>query len=157
MDIQSILQRLDMVRPAGEGCWQASCPAHDDSDPSLSIKDSGDKILMYCFAQCSLENITAAIGLTVQDLFRDSGTSGQVYTDGVRVDGEWVSHRKLQERLVEDLTILMLTVGVRVNRRKAGKPEVDEADSEGPDEIAAREILAAHSVIEKLGILYVDG
>jgi len=151
MNVEAILQRLDMVRPAGEGCWQARCPAHDDSDPSLSIKDSGDKVLMYCFAQCSLESITAAIGIEVKDLFQDSQDGRGAYTDGVRLPDKWLSHRKAEELLVEDLTILMLTVGVRVNRRKAGKPEIEPDEDERFNEIGA-----ALSAIETLIAMYVE-
>jgi len=156
MHVEEILQRMDMVRPAGDGCWQARCPAHDDSDPSLSVKDLGDKVLIYCHAQCSLENITAAIGITVPDLFQDSQGGPGAYTDGVRLPDKWISHNKAQERLVEDMTILMLTVGVRVNRRKAGKPEIDPDDSDSMDEITIRETDAAHSVIEILNAMYVE-
>ena len=49
------------------GRWRGSsgtarCPAHDDSHPSLSIKD-GDagRLLLYCYASCSYEDIIAAI------------------------------------------------------------------------------------------------
>ena len=49
------------------GRWHGSygtarCPAHDDTHPSLSIKD-GDagRLLLYCHAGCSYEDIVAAI------------------------------------------------------------------------------------------------
>jgi hypothetical protein len=56
---------------SGEG-WSCRCPAHNDRIPSLSI-DAGDdgQALVYCFAECTPEAITAAVGLTVRDLFPD--------------------------------------------------------------------------------------
>lgn len=36
----------------GSSGWMAHCPAHDDKSSSLSVKDSGDKILVHCFAGC---------------------------------------------------------------------------------------------------------
>lgn len=44
----------------------ACCPAHDDRSPSLSIKDTGEKILFHCFAGCSQnEVIDALVGLGI--------------------------------------------------------------------------------------------
>src|SRR3954468_17762923 len=35
------------------GAWVARCPAHDDREPSLSIKEANDgKVLVRCHAQC---------------------------------------------------------------------------------------------------------
>lgn len=68
--IDVVLQRLDKVKAAGAGKWKACCPAHDDKDPSLSIREADDgKVLLHCWAGCDTESITAAIGLTVRDLF----------------------------------------------------------------------------------------
>ena len=37
------------------------CPAHDDTNPSLSVKEVDGKILLKCFAGCSFEEITNAL------------------------------------------------------------------------------------------------
>ena len=50
------------------------CPSHDDSTPSLSVTDGGDKILVHCFGGWSPESVVAAMGLTMSDLFYDSKT-----------------------------------------------------------------------------------
>lgn len=72
--IDVILARLDKVKANGAGKWKACCPAHDDRDPSLSIREADDgKVLLHCWAGCDTESITAAIGLTIRDLFPDSG------------------------------------------------------------------------------------
>ena len=68
--LQNVLHRLDKVTNTGDG-WMACCPAHDDRNPSLSIKTAGTKILLHCFAGCSIENIAQAIGLEVKDLHLD--------------------------------------------------------------------------------------
>lgn len=68
--IDLVLSRLDKVRAAGAGRWKACCPAHDDRDPSLSIREADDsKVLLHCWAGCSTTDVLAAIGLTVRDLF----------------------------------------------------------------------------------------
>ena len=57
------------AKPNGAG-WIAKCPAHEDRQPSLSIDEGADgKVLLKCFAGCTTENIVAAIGLTLRDLF----------------------------------------------------------------------------------------
>lgn len=64
-----ILQRLDKVKRYGKG-WVACCPAHEDRDPSLSIKEAEDgKVLLHCFAGCETKDVLAAIGLDLRDLF----------------------------------------------------------------------------------------
>src|SRR5438105_148582 len=48
----------------------ARCPAHDDNDPSLSIRELMDgRVLVHCFAECSAERVLAAIGLEFADLY----------------------------------------------------------------------------------------
>ena len=40
----------------------ACCPAHDDSEPSLSIRDADDgKLLVHCHAGCNQESVIAAL------------------------------------------------------------------------------------------------
>lgn len=68
--IDLVLSRLDKVKAAGAAKWKACCPAHDDRDPSLSIREADDgKVLLHCWAGCSTTDVLAAIGLTVRDLF----------------------------------------------------------------------------------------
>lgn len=70
----SRLSELGKVVDRGHGNYFACCPAHDDKSPSLSIKEAEDgKLLVYCFAQCSTEDVCAAIGLEVRDLFPNDG------------------------------------------------------------------------------------
>jgi hypothetical protein len=71
---EKVLERLEAVRPTGEGKWQARCPAHDDRVPSLSIaeKPNGD-VLLHDHGGCATEQIVAAMDLEMTDLF--AGTS----------------------------------------------------------------------------------
>ena len=64
----AIAHRCPQARQHGDQ-WQACCPAHDDHTPSLSITPAADKVLVYCHAQCPLDAILAALGLTRRDLF----------------------------------------------------------------------------------------
>lgn len=68
-----LLSRLDKVKKSQAG-YMACCPAHQDKNPSLSIKQASDgKVLLHCFAGCEAEDIVTAIGLNISDLFPESG------------------------------------------------------------------------------------
>lgn len=71
MSAATLLSRLDKVKPTGPGRWIARCPAHDDRGPSLSIRELEDgRVLLHDFGQeCSADDIAAAVGLTLSDLF----------------------------------------------------------------------------------------
>jgi putative DNA primase/helicase len=42
-------------------CWMARCPAHDDRNPSLSIREVDGKVLLHCHAGCSQRDVIAAL------------------------------------------------------------------------------------------------
>ncbi|MAN55806.1 MAG: virulence-associated protein E [Paracoccus sp.] len=44
----------------GQG-WTARCPAHDDREPSLSIRDADGRVLMRCHAGCDQRDVIAAL------------------------------------------------------------------------------------------------
>lgn len=70
MAIDAILSRLDRVKRTSAGTWMARCPAHADKGPSLSLRETGDgKVLLHCFAGCSVHEVVAAVDLTLEDLF----------------------------------------------------------------------------------------
>src|SRR5262249_15323464 len=66
-----ILALLSGVRPRGSERWTARCPAHDDANPSLTIRQTNDRLLLFCWAGCLVADICSAIGITVADLFND--------------------------------------------------------------------------------------
>ena len=57
---ESIAARLPRPSQNGQG-WIACCPAHDDTNPSLSITEHEGKVLFKCFAGCSQEVVIAAL------------------------------------------------------------------------------------------------
>lgn len=70
MAIDDLLSRLDRVKRTGPDRWIARCPAHDDKGPSLSLRELGDKrILLFCFAGCSVHEIVSALGMDISALF----------------------------------------------------------------------------------------
>ncbi len=64
-----ILNKLEKVKKNGAGNM-ACCPAHNDKNPSLSVTEGKDGvILLKCFVGCRTESIVEAMGLEMKDLF----------------------------------------------------------------------------------------
>lgn len=69
MNITEFLSLLKGVKPCGDG-WQAYCPSHDDQRQSLHVSEGEDgRILAYCHAGCSVNDICRALGIDLEDLF----------------------------------------------------------------------------------------
>lgn len=76
MSLEVLISKLEKVKPRGAGRWQACCPAHADKGPSLSIKETEDgRVLVHCFAGCSVHEVVNAIGLELTDLFPATAVS----------------------------------------------------------------------------------
>ncbi len=105
MNINEIIDRLDKVKANGADKWVACCPAHDDKSPSLAVKDTGDRVLLHCFGGCTVQDICAAIGIGIHDLFIDGKAPRQI------VPG--VSRRQLADALETELLILAQCAGRR--------------------------------------------
>lgn len=50
------IARVLRARRSGSG-WMAKCPAHDDKNPSLSIREADGKVLVYCHAGCGQRDV----------------------------------------------------------------------------------------------------
>lgn len=73
-DINDLISRLEKVRETGRDRYIAKCPAHDDGDPSLSIRQLPDsRILLRCFAGCGAIDVLNSVGLNWQSLMPDDG------------------------------------------------------------------------------------
>lgn len=81
-----IRRRVDSVEETASG-YQGCCPAHDDSNPSLSFKEEDGKVLLNCHAGCPTEEVVDALGLEMRDLFPDNAdTSWKPWEEGVEVE-----------------------------------------------------------------------
>lgn len=56
--LRTIVGRYSGVQHGAE--WRCLCPAHNDSAPSLSCREVNDKVLWYCFAGCSQDQVAEA-------------------------------------------------------------------------------------------------
>lgn len=113
MSVDRFLSRLEKVRKTGADRWMACCPAHEDRTPSLAIRELDDgRILIHCFAQCSVDDITAAVGMELDSLFPEKP----------------IEHAKGERRPFNAHDILAAVAdevqitAVAASRIKAGKP-----------------------------------
>jgi hypothetical protein len=76
--VDRVLSRLDDPRPTGPERWRCACPAHGGSNTStlsVAVGENG-AVLLRCWSGCALEDITAALGLNVLDLFPPKRNAG---------------------------------------------------------------------------------
>lgn len=61
LTVDELVRRLE-AKPKASGGWMARCPAHEDTNQSLSIDERDGTLLLKCFAGCEFEDIVAALG-----------------------------------------------------------------------------------------------
>ena len=71
--IDALRDHGSTVKETGQDKATAQCPAHDDSRASLSVGPRRDDkgTVVYCHAGCQTDDIVAALGLPMSDLFDD--------------------------------------------------------------------------------------
>jgi hypothetical protein len=55
----------------GREAKRATCPAHDDRNPSLVVTADGPNALLHCFGGCPTARVVAALSLKLADLFSE--------------------------------------------------------------------------------------
>jgi DNA-binding transcriptional ArsR family regulator len=104
--LDEILRSLHSVRQQANGSWVARCPAHPDENPSLHIRLTNDRVLLHCFAGCTTEQICAALGIELRDLFLNDGDGNQESRFGLtledfakakRLDVEFLSRHHVKQ------------------------------------------------------------
>ena len=154
MSIDTLLSCLDKVKGTN-GKYQACCPSHDDKSPSLSITEtSNGTVLIRCFAGCSVDEITCALGLEVKDLFPESNLT----------PAEKNQYRKRKERaaldeaLHQELVVLEQFLVIRIAGRNQAKNSVFRAQRPEwrppPDATWEREELAVKRIGTALEEIY---
>lgn len=84
MNAEEFVKLLDGVRQTSRG-WNACCPSHDDTSPSLGVSAGDDgRILLHCFVGCSIQEICDALGLHARDLFPAQAANPRVRRAAVR-------------------------------------------------------------------------
>jgi DNA primase len=59
MTADTLIRALEARRSGS--CWMARCPAHDDRNPSLSIREVDGKVLVRCHAGCAQQAVIDAL------------------------------------------------------------------------------------------------
>lgn len=72
MTFERILSHFQVMK-RGTGKAQCICPAHVDTEASLTLTDGNDRALIRCHAGCSVEKVVDAAGLKMSDLFYGDG------------------------------------------------------------------------------------
>jgi hypothetical protein len=117
--IDMVLGRLDGVTKAGKN-YKALCPAHGDKTPSLSLKEGDDgRVLIHCFAGCLIEDVVAAMGLSMSDLF-SSNHGGR---HGPRIPG--VSVRDLKQATEFERQILFIVTADKRSGKTISQPDLE--------------------------------
>ena len=71
------LQLLDVKRMGGNGEAVCRCPAHDDKQASLCVREGDKGIVLKCQAGCRTEDICRSLGVEMRELFKDAGDPPQ--------------------------------------------------------------------------------
>lgn len=71
-----------VVKLTGSHTASIQCPAHDDTNPSLSIRQIQGSVLVKCHAGCDITEIVCALGLTLADLYDNRRETTYRYGDG---------------------------------------------------------------------------
>lgn len=71
--MEDILPYFDNVDEKDHEQWSALCPAHSDTNNSLSIKKTPERWLLHCHAGCKYHDIREAAGLEEWQLHNDNG------------------------------------------------------------------------------------
>ena len=97
MNLTSILSHFNGVKQTGTNTYMALCPAHDDKNPSLSIRysDEENRICLHCFAGCDRKEILRCAGLNEKDLFERKYTMKKTEYTYHYENGE-VAYRKFR-------------------------------------------------------------
>jgi len=68
-NLESVAEVLGNPKSLYDDGWMASCPAHDDRNPSLSLNIGRDRdsILVYCHAGCDRMDVFNAVRRSVAE------------------------------------------------------------------------------------------
>lgn len=124
MAIDTLLSRLKKVQKAGPASWMCLCPSHQDRSRSMKVTQAQDgRTLIHCFAGCEPDNILAAVGLSIEDLFDDP-----LFHKAKPIKGTKVFPREVLQAIRTELMIVILSA----NDLRKGK-SLSEVDRERLD------------------------
>lgn len=100
--LDRIYQKTGRI-PRGSDHQRVSlCTAHEDRNPSLSIRLEADKVLLHCHAGCSVEDILASLELTPADLFNQPLERTDRPADDLWIPCQDRGHKRVAQYLYRD-------------------------------------------------------
>jgi uncharacterized protein (DUF983 family)/energy-coupling factor transporter ATP-binding protein EcfA2 len=85
-------------QPLGNDQWRSLCPAHDDQRPSLTFTERNGRILLHCFAGCSVDAICNALGISLKNLRTDQDLERRITFEVRDLNGALVALHERIER-----------------------------------------------------------
>lgn len=79
MKYEEFLTHFEVITQKGNSA-QCICPAHKDKNPSLTITNSSNGILLHCHAGCNTLDVLKAAGLNWSDLY-ENGKKPKTYSN----------------------------------------------------------------------------
>jgi len=151
MTTEDLLGLLNGVTRTARG-WTSRCPSHSDKSPSLSVREAEDgRILLHCFAGCTLEEICAAMSIRVRDLFPDAGKPSRQLRHERR-QREAVRHVEAQQQKQRGVAVDLVREAERfVN--SASNIDISQWSNERLHEELHR-LAEAYEILHKDGVLY---
>ncbi len=104
---QSFLSPLEQVEARLQelGCrrqgrnWQCPAPSHEDRSPSLSVNEGDDgRALINCFGGCQPEEVCAALGLELRDLYPNARPCSPLPPPKAKASASPVGSRKPRKK-----------------------------------------------------------
>jgi hypothetical protein len=146
---QEFLASLSGVRRRGN-YWMARCPSHDDTNPSLSVSEAEDRILINCHAGCPPEQVVAAVGWSMADLFSRNGWIVNFDTERHKKREQAVGEMSLEgyaefTGLPEEF---LRELGIREATRKKCKCLLIDYHNENGEPVSERRRFALHKTSE---------
>lgn len=141
MTAEILLSRLEKVRQTKPDNWIARCPAHADHTPSLAIRELPDgRVLIKCFTGCGVDDIMAAVGLELSDLFPERLPTSEPERRSKRQGFDALTVLK---SLSHEITVAIAAVGTLQQRGWLNDDEVDRMAT------AADRITGASAYVER--------
>lgn len=116
--LAKLSSRLRGERRRAQGEYIYLCPAHDDHNPSLSVTERSDGVLLVtCRAGCSIGDVLGALDLQLKDLY-------PVRTGIDR--GEWkqkLSLTHIADGLDRESRVVAVIISDFINRRSLSKKD----------------------------------
>ena len=128
MNAQDVLDRLEKVT-GSKGKWMACCPAHQDKSPSLAVTEADDRVLVHCFSGCDTQDVTAAIGLNLADLFYNKLAGAEITERKRQRFEEVLKSERIQVAIINAVEKVErpLTTHER-NRRSLGQQRINKIE-----------------------------